>query len=77
MPKLNSVSYKILACIFEHDGFICVRHEGDHMVFTKSGVLRPVVIPTYRSVPVFIIKNNIRTAGMSRERYFELLEQCQ
>jgi hypothetical protein len=24
---------------------------------------------------VFIIKNNLRTAGMSRERYFELLQE--
>lgn len=45
------------------------------MVFTKPGVMRPVVIPKYGSVPVFIIKNNLRTAGMSRERYFELLEE--
>ena len=43
------------------------------MVFTKPGVLRPVVIPKYAAVPVFIIKNNIRTAGISRERYFKLL----
>ena len=34
------------------------------MVFTKPGVVRPVVIPKYSSVPVFIIKNNLRTAGM-------------
>ena len=39
----------------------------------KPGVIRPVVIPKYASVPVFIIKNNLRTSGMSRERYFELL----
>jgi len=45
------------------------------MVFTKAGVLRPVVVPKYAAVPVFIIKNNLRTAGMSRERYLELLEQ--
>jgi hypothetical protein len=31
------------------------------------------VIPKYAAVPVFVIKNNLRTAGMSRERYFELL----
>jgi predicted RNA binding protein YcfA (HicA-like mRNA interferase family) len=62
--------------VFEHDGFTKVREEGDHMVFTKPGVVRPVVIPKYKSVPVFIIKNNIRTAGMSRDRYFALLEQC-
>jgi hypothetical protein len=32
-----------------------------------------VVIPRYDAVPVFIIKNNLRSGGMSRERYFELL----
>jgi hypothetical protein len=42
----------------------------------KPGVLRPVVIPKYQSIPVFIIKNNLRAAGISRERYFELLDQC-
>ncbi len=29
----------------------------------------------YDEVPVFIIKNLLRTAGMSRERYFELFEE--
>ncbi len=75
MPKLNPVYYQKLVKVFEADGFHCVRAEGDHMVFTKPGCIRPVVIPKYASVPVFIIKNNLRTAGMSRERYFELLNQ--
>ena len=75
MPKLSPVSYKQLVKVFEADGFQCVRQEGDHLVFTKSGVLRPVVVPKYAAVPVFIIRNNLRTAGMSRERYFELLER--
>ena len=73
MPKLSAVSYKRLVKVFEADGFRCVREQGDHMVFTKPGVLRPVVIPKYASVPVFIIKNNLRSASMSRERYLELL----
>ena len=71
--KLNPVSYKQLRKVFEADGFRLVREQGDHMVFTKPGVIRPVVIPRYDAVPVFIIKNNLRSAGMSRERYFELL----
>ena len=45
------------------------------MVYTKPGVIRPVVIPMYSAIPVFIIKNNLRTAGISRERYFELLAE--
>jgi predicted RNA binding protein YcfA (HicA-like mRNA interferase family) len=75
MPSLRPISYKALAAVFEADGFRCVRIEGDHLVFTKAGVLRPVVIPKYAAVPVFIIRNNLRTAGMSRERYFDLLGQ--
>jgi hypothetical protein len=43
------------------------------MVLAKRGVKRPVVIPKYAAVPVFIIKNNLRTGGISRDRYFELL----
>ena len=73
MPKLSPVSYKQLVKVFEAAGFHYVREEGDHMIFTKSGVMRPVVIPKYPSVPVFVIRNNLRTAGISRERYFELL----
>ena len=73
MPKLSPVSYKHLIRVFEADGFRCVREEGDHNGFTKPGVIRPVVIPKYASVPVFIIKNNLRTAHMSRERYLQLL----
>jgi predicted RNA binding protein YcfA (HicA-like mRNA interferase family) len=75
MPRLKPVSYKRLVEIFEAEGFVCVRTEGDHLVFTKPGVNRPVVIPKYAAVPVFIIKNNLRTAGISRDHYFELLEE--
>jgi hypothetical protein len=45
------------------------------MILTKAGVLRPVVIPKYAAVPVFIIKNNLRSAGITRERYLELLSR--
>jgi hypothetical protein len=38
-------------------------------------VLRPVVIPAYKEVPVFIIRNNLKTTGLSRDEYFRLLAQ--
>ena len=46
------------------------------MMFTKPGISRPVVIPRDDPVPVFIIKNVLRTARISRERYFELLAKA-
>jgi predicted RNA binding protein YcfA (HicA-like mRNA interferase family) len=74
MPKLSAVSWKRLAKVFEASGWTCTRIEGDHMVFTKRGAIRPEVIPRYAEVPVFIIKNNLRIANMSRDEYFDLLD---
>jgi len=75
MPKIVPIPASILRKIFEKDGFRCVRIEGDHYVYTKQGVMRPIVIPNWPAVPVFIIRNNIRTAGISRECYFQLLKE--
>ncbi len=61
--------------IFEKAGFFCVRIEGDHYVYTKDGIARPIVIPDWRDIPVFIIKNNLRSANISREEYFALLAE--
>lgn len=61
--------------VFEKAGFSCVRIEGDHYVYTKDGVVRPIVIPDWREIPVFIIKNNLRSANISREEYFTLLAE--
>ncbi len=73
MPKIAAIPASKLRRVFEKAGFKCLRIEGDHFVYTKPGMLRPVVIPDWPEVPVFIIKNNLRTANMSREEYFELL----
>lgn len=73
MPKIVPLPSSKLRKVFEKAGFKCVRVEGDHYVYTKPGIARPVVIPEWPEVPVFIIKNNLRTANISRDEYFELL----
>lgn len=75
MPKIIPIPANRLRKVFEKAGFKCVRIEGDHFVYTKTGVSRPVVIPDWKEVPVFIIKNNLRTAGIGREEYFALLKE--
>ena len=76
MPRITPVHYRTLVKIFELDGFTVQHTRGDHIVMTKPGVKRPVVIKTSpRKVPVTHIRTNMTTAGMSRERYFELLKQ--
>jgi predicted RNA binding protein YcfA (HicA-like mRNA interferase family) len=74
MAALRPVPYTTLAAVFEREGFVFNRQRGDHLIYTKAGVARPLVIPAYHEVPVFIIKNLLRSAGMSRERYLDLLQ---
>ncbi len=50
--------------------------QGDHIIMTKAGIKRPLVIKTSpRLVPITHIRTNMTTAGMTRERFFELLEK--
>ena len=75
MPAMKPVHYSKLARVFELDGWAHDRTSGDHLVYVKAGYKRAVVIPKWDEVPVFIIQSNLRTATISRERYFELLAQ--
>jgi predicted RNA binding protein YcfA (HicA-like mRNA interferase family) len=78
MPKLTPLHYETLIKLFERDGFRIARKQGDHIMMTKPGVRRSVAIKTSpREVPVTHIKTNLNSAGISRERYFELLEKVQ
>jgi predicted RNA binding protein YcfA (HicA-like mRNA interferase family) len=75
MSRVTAIPAWKLRKVMEKAGFKYVRTEGDHFVYVKPGVARPVVIPEWDEVPVFIIKNNLRTAGISRDEYFELLSK--
>ena len=74
--KLVPSKFDVRIKIFEADGFVLKRISGSHHILAKEGNDRPVVIPRHgKDVPVPIIRSNMRAARMSRERYFELLEE--
>ncbi len=76
MPKLAPIHYEKLIRVFELEGFQIARQRGDHIMMTKAGIKRPIVIKTSpREVAVTHIKTNLNSAGISREKFFELLEQ--
>jgi predicted RNA binding protein YcfA (HicA-like mRNA interferase family) len=76
MPRLTPLHWKVLECVFQKDGFDFYKQEGSHRVYVKKGIARPLVIPTYKDVGVDIILSLMRTSRMTRERFFELLEEC-
>lgn len=74
MPRITPIHWKTLERVFEAAGFRFARQEGSHRSYVKPGILRPVVIPVYKEVPVSIIRNNLKTAGIARDDYFRFLE---
>jgi predicted RNA binding protein YcfA (HicA-like mRNA interferase family) len=73
--KITPIHYETLIKIFELDGFVVQRKKGDHTIMTKAGIKRPLVIKTTpKHVPVTHIRTNMTTAGMTRERFFKLME---
>ena len=76
MRKLTPIHYETLIKIFKCEGFVVQRKKGDHIIMTKPGIKRPLVIKTSpKRVPVTHIRTNMTTAGMTRERFFELLDK--
>jgi predicted RNA binding protein YcfA (HicA-like mRNA interferase family) len=71
-PGIKPTDYQTQVKIFEAAGCAYVRTQGDHLVYHFPGAKRPVVIPMYKEVPVFIIKNNMRVVGLSMEKYLSL-----
>jgi len=75
MARLTPTSWKefekfllFLGCKFKHQN-------GSHRVYTRSGLKRPLVVPVYDEIPMFVIRNNLRILGITTEEYLEILKQ--
>lgn len=75
MPRITPIHYRKLAKVFEKKGFQYLRTKGDHLVYSKKGIIRPIIIPMYKEIPEFIIIRNLKTAGITREEYLKILEK--
>lgn len=72
---IKPTTYQVQVRVFEAAGCKYVRTQGDHLVYRFPGAMRPVVIPKYREIPVFIIRNNMKIVGLSVGEYLSILEK--
>ena len=75
VPRFAPIDWRRLEELFLRSGFRFVRQEGSHRSYVRDGTPRPVVIPTYKEVPVFVIRANLKTAGITRDEYFRHLDK--
>jgi len=75
MPALTPIKRKKFELFLRLIGCKLKRQKGDHLIYDRSGLKRPVVITSDAEVPIFIIRNNLRTLGMSVDDYLNILRQ--
>ena len=73
MAALRPIHYRKFEQFLAKIGCHLVRQEGDHRVWDRSDLIRPVIVRTKKDLPVFEIKSNLRTLHISTEEYLNLL----
>lgn len=74
MAKLAPIHWRRFDKFLIYVGCRLVREKGDHRVYTRSGLLRPIVVPRDTQLPVFIVRNNLRVLGVSVDEYLKIMD---
>lgn len=75
MAGLTPISWRRFEKFLIFVGCSFKRQKGDHRIYSRIDLKRPVVIPEEKNLPVFIIRNNLRVLGISVEEYLEILKR--
>ena len=75
MPAIRPIHYSKFEKFLKEIGCHFVRQQGDHRVWDRSDLIRPVIVRTKKDLPIMEIKSNLRTLGISNQEYLNILAQ--
>ena len=55
------------------NGCYLKRMKGDHRIYIRAGLSRPLVVPQYDPLPPFVILNNLRVLGVPKTEFLKFL----
>lgn len=74
--KLSNISIAQFREFLFEIGCTRISIEGGHEKWHKNGCLRPIIIQTHIDpIPEFIIKNNLRSLGMTRKDFIDWMKR--
>lgn len=72
--KLSNVPLADYRAFLSRCGCKCTGTSGGHEKWTRNDLLRPIIVQTHVDpVPEFVIKNALRSLGLSRQDFFTIL----
>lgn len=75
MPKAGRVGWKQFEKFLLKVGCEFKSQEGSHRKYKKPGLLRPIIVPVEDELPSFVISNNLRTLGIPKKIYLEMIRR--
>lgn len=72
---LRPIPYTKFEKFLQEVGCHFKRQEGDHRVWDRPGLFRPIIVRTKKDLPIMEIKSNLRTLGISNQEYLNILAQ--
>lgn len=74
MARITPIPRRKFEKFLVHVGCFYKRTKGDHLIYDRAGLKRPVVFPKDKEVTPFIVRNNLKTLGLTPEEYLEILK---
>jgi hypothetical protein len=74
MPKKQNITNKRFQKFLIYIGCNLKRSHGDHFIYVRGGLNRPIVIPKDNPLPQFIIRNNLKILNITWEEFFRIIE---
>ncbi len=74
MPKKQNITNKQFQKFLIYIGCSLKRSHGDHFIYVRSGLIRPIIISKDNPIPQFIVRNNLKLLGLTWEEFFSILE---
>ena len=72
---LKNIPLNTFRQFLAYKGLNKIKTEGGHEKWSKTGMLRPVILQSHVDpVPEFIIRNNLQSAGSNRKEFEQWLE---
>lgn len=72
--KLSNISLEDYRLFLKKAGCTSTSIKGGHEKWTKQGLLRPIIVQTHVDpVPEFIVKNALRSLGLTKMDFFRIL----
>lgn len=75
MEKVGRIGWKRFEKFLIKVGCEFKGQEGSHRKYKKEGLLRPIIIPVIDDLPTFVILNNLRTLGIPKKVFIEMISR--